>query len=94
MQLPSSWRHRWLYRAEVAVSAISTVLFAWTLMDPQWIERWFDDSPDGGDGSAERWLVGSAFFIAALLAAVLARRQRGREGAGATKARSGKHAAT
>ena len=94
MQLPSSWRHRWLYRAEVAVSAISTVLFAWTLMDPQWIERWFDESPDGGDGSAERWLVGSAFFIAALLAAVLARRQRGREGAGATKARSGKHAAT
>ena len=94
MQLPSSWRHRWLYRAEVAVSAISTVLFAWTLMDPQWIERWFDESPDGGDGSAERWLVGSAFFIAALLAAVLARRQRRREGAGATKARSGKHAAT
>ena len=76
MQLPSSWRKPWLYRAEVAVSAISTVLFAWTLVDPQWIERWFDESPDGGDGSAERWLVGGGFFIAALLAAALARRER------------------
>ena len=76
MQLPSSWRHPWLYRAEVAVSAISTVLFAWTLVDPQWIERWFDESPDGGDGSAERWVVGGGFFIAALLAAALARRER------------------
>ena len=76
MQLPSSWRNPWLYRAEVAASAISTVLFAWTLVDPQWIERWFDESPDGGDGSAERWLVGGGFFIAALLAAALARRER------------------
>lgn len=79
MPLPSSWRHRWLYRAATVVSAISTALFAWTLVDPQWIERWFDESPDGGDGSAERWLVGGGFFIAALLAAALARRQRRRE---------------
>lgn len=58
------------------MSAISTVLFAWTLADPQWIERWLDEAPDGGDGSAERWLVGGCFFIAAWLAAVLARRER------------------
>lgn len=66
----------WIYRAEVAASALSAVLFGWTLVDPQWIERWFDESPDGGDGSAERWLVGGAFFVAAVLAALLARRQR------------------
>ena len=66
----------WLYRVEVVVSAVSTVLFVWTLIDPQWIERWFDESPDGGDGSAERWVVGGGFFIAAVLAAWLARRQR------------------
>lgn len=72
MRLPSTW----LYRAEVGTSAVSAVLFIWTLIDPQWIERWFDESPDGGDGSAERWLVGGAFFIAAVLAAWLARRQR------------------
>ena len=66
----------WLYRVEVAVSAVSAVLFVWTLIDPQWIERWFDESPDGGDGSAERWVVGGGFMIAAVLAAWLARRQR------------------
>jgi len=76
MQTSPSWRHPWLFRAEVALSVLSTVLFAWTLVDPQWIERWFDESPDGGDGSAERWLVGGCFFIAAVLAAALARRER------------------
>ena len=65
----------WLYRVEAAISAVSALLFVWTLIDPQWIERWFDESPDGGDGSAERWLVGGAFFVAAVLAAFLARRQ-------------------
>jgi hypothetical protein len=38
----------------------------------------FDESPDGGDGSAERWLVGGAFLVAALIAAALARRERRR----------------
>lgn len=71
-------RHHRLYRAAVSASAISTLLFAWTLLDPQWIERWFDGAPDGGDGSAERWLVSGFFFIAALLAAALARRERRR----------------
>ena len=87
MQPSPSWRHPWLYRAEVAASAISTVLFAWTLLDPQWIERWLDESPDGGDGSAERWLVGGGFFIAALLAAALARRERRRDSVGGNLSR-------
>ena len=78
MHLSHPWPRSWLYRAEIAASAISLLLFIWTLIDPQWIERWFDESPDGGDGSAERWLVGGFFFIAAVLAAALARRERRR----------------
>jgi len=68
----------WLYRAEISASLIALALFALTLADPQWIERFFDESPDGGDGSAERWLVGGAFLLAAVLAAVLAWRERRR----------------
>ena len=68
----------WLYRAEWAVSLLSIVGFVATLVEPQWIELLFDASPDGGDGSAERWLVGSAFLVAALIAAALARRERRR----------------
>jgi hypothetical protein len=69
---------RWLYRAEIAASLLSVALFALTQVDPQWIERFFDESPDGGDGSIERWLVGGAFLVAAVLAAALARRERRR----------------
>lgn len=78
MHLSHTWSHSWLYRAEVVASGTSMLLFVWTLIDPQWIERWFDEAPDGGDGSAERWLVGGFFFIAAVLAAALARRERRR----------------
>ena len=66
----------WLYRAEIAAALVSAALFVLTLIDPQWIERWFDESPDGGDGSFERWIVGGAFLIAALIAGLLARRER------------------
>ena len=78
MHLSHTWSRSWLYRAEVVASGTSMMLFVWTLIDPQWIERWFDEAPDAGDGSAERWLVGGFFFIAAVLAAALARRERRR----------------
>lgn len=68
----------WLYRAEVAVSLISLVMFVATMIDPQWIETLFDESPDAGDGSVERWLVGGGFLLAALIAAALAWRERRR----------------
>ena len=74
MHLP----HRWLYRAEIAASLLSAALFVLTMIDPQWIELLFDESPDGGDGSAERWILGSCFLLAALLAGALAWRQRSR----------------
>jgi len=68
----------WLYRAEVAISVISVAMFVATMIDPQWIETLFDESPDGGDSSAERWLVGGGFLIAAVVAAALAWRERRR----------------
>ena len=74
MQLPRSW----LYRAEIATSLFSAALFVLTLVDPQWIEALFDESPDQGDGTAERWIVGGCFLVAALLAAALAWRERRR----------------
>jgi len=69
----------WLYRVEITASLTALALFAWTLADPQWLERFVDESPDGGDGSAERWLVGGAFLLAAVLAAMLARHERRRQ---------------
>jgi hypothetical protein len=50
------------------------VLLILTLIDPQWIERWFDESPDGGDGTTERWIVGGCFLVLAVAAGFLARR--------------------
>ena len=67
---------RWLYRVEAAASVLSFALFALTIVYPMWIERWFDESPDRGDGSVERLLVGGAFLVAAACAAALARRER------------------
>jgi hypothetical protein len=68
----------WLYRIEIAVSILSVVLLVLTLVDPMWIERLFDESPDGGDGSLERLVAGACFAVAAIVAAVLARRERRR----------------
>jgi hypothetical protein len=70
---------RWLMRAYWSACASSLALLALTLIDPQWIERWFEESPDGGDGSAERWLVGGCFLVLAVVAAWLARRERRRD---------------
>ncbi len=68
----------WLYRLEIAASLASAALLALTLALPRWIELLFDASPDAGDGSAERWIVGALFGAAAVLAAWLARRERQR----------------
>lgn len=69
---------RTAYRIEIAVAIGSALLAVLTLVEPQWIERLFDASPDDGDGSVERWLVGGGFLVAALIAAALARRERRR----------------
>jgi hypothetical protein len=58
---------------ELALATIGAVLTVVTLIWPTWIETLFNESPDGGDGSAERvfalgWLAATVIF------AVLARR--------------------
>jgi hypothetical protein len=70
-------RH-WLYRIELAISALSVFMLALTLWDPMWFERLFDESPDGGDGSLERLVVCTCFAAAAIGSALLARRERRR----------------
>ena len=65
----------WLSRLAWVVSAVSACLFVVTLIDPQWIETLFDESPDGGDGSFERWVVGGSFLLASVIAAYVAWRE-------------------
>lgn len=69
---------RTAYRIEIAVAIASALLAVLTFVEPQWIERLFEASPDAGDGSVERWIVGGGFLVAALIAAALARRDRRR----------------
>jgi hypothetical protein len=57
---------------EALLSAIAGVLTVVTLIWPDWIELLFDESPDGGDGSAER-LFAIAWLVAAIVFARLAR---------------------
>ena len=71
-----------LMRAYWTASALSVLLLVVTVVDPQWIERWFDEAPDGGDGSAERWIVGACFAALTLATAWLARREQRRLRAG------------
>ncbi|GAB3688787.1 hypothetical protein [Angustibacter aerolatus] len=54
-------------RVEVVLAAVSTVLTVLSLAWPTWFEDWLGESPDGGDGSAERllalvWLAGTVLF--------------------------------
>lgn len=52
---------------EAVLAGIATVLTLVTLVWPDWIEWLFDESPDGGDGSAERafalgWIAAALLF--------------------------------
>jgi hypothetical protein len=51
---------------EMLMGGLSALVFAATLVWPDWIERLFGIEPDGGDGSAE-WGWAIAFAVAALL---------------------------
>ena len=57
-----------------------------TLIEPQWFELLFDESPDGGDGSLETIVAVTVSLVACLVFAWLARREwrRGRSDATAS----------
>ena len=67
-----------LYRLQLASALMSAILLVATLIDPQWIETLFGASPDDGDGSFERVVLGGLFLISAILFALLALRGRRR----------------
>ncbi|MDM0043061.1 hypothetical protein QTH91_01070 [Variovorax dokdonensis] len=60
-------------KAEGLLSAICAALAVLTWFVPDWIERWFEVSPDQGSGEAE-WGIVLAFAIAALVTGWMARR--------------------
>jgi len=60
-------------RIETALAVVAAALAVVTFIWPMWIETVFSVDPDGGDGTAEWWVVG-LFALVAVTAAILARR--------------------
>lgn len=60
-------------RIEAGLAAVCAVAAVATAVWPQWIEELTGLEPDGGSGELE-WLVVAVLAVAALLLAVLARR--------------------
>lgn len=52
-----------------------------TLIEPQWLELLFAESPDGGDGSLRTLIAVAVSLGACVLFGLLARRERRREAA-------------
>ena len=72
---PPTPRQPWPARVmvETVLAAACAALAVLTLFIPDWIERFFEESPDNGSGEFE-WGIVLAFAIAALVAGWLARR--------------------
>jgi hypothetical protein len=60
-------------RIEVVLAVVSALLCVLTLVFPQWIEELTGFEPDAGSGALE-WAVSGVFLVAAVVSAVLARR--------------------
>lgn len=48
---------------EAAMATITSVLLVMTLIWEDWVEEIFGISPDAGNGSFERWLVGTLIVV-------------------------------
>jgi ABC-type thiamin/hydroxymethylpyrimidine transport system permease subunit len=66
-------RLRTRLRIEVVLAVISAALCVLTLVFPEWIEELTGLEPDAGSGALE-WIIAGIFLVAAVVAAVLARR--------------------
>jgi ABC-type thiamin/hydroxymethylpyrimidine transport system permease subunit len=66
-------RLRMRLRIEVVLAVISAALCVLTLVFPEWIEELTGLEPDAGSGALE-WIIAGIFLVAAVVAAVLARR--------------------
>lgn len=60
-------------RVEVILAIVFALLAISTMIEPQWIERLFEVSPDAGSGESE-WGITVVFGAASLISALLARR--------------------
>ena len=60
-------------RIEVVLAVISAALCVLTLVFPVWIEELTGLEPDAGSGALE-WIIAGVFLVAAVVSAVLARR--------------------
>lgn len=67
-------RRRLRMRIEVVLAIVFALLAISTMINPQWIERFFDFAPDRGSGDAE-WGITVAFGVASILASLLAGRE-------------------
>jgi ABC-type thiamin/hydroxymethylpyrimidine transport system permease subunit len=66
-------RLRMRLRIEVVLAVISAALCVLTLVFPEWIEELTGLEPDAGSGALE-WIIAGIFLVAAVVSAVLARR--------------------
>jgi len=55
---------------EAGMATITSVLLILTILWEDWVEEIFGISPDGGNGSFERWMVGALLFITIVLFAM------------------------
>nr|HXS66585.1 hypothetical protein [Streptosporangiaceae bacterium] len=62
-------------RIEIVLSALLGAATILTAVWPDWIEGLFGFDPDGGNGTAEWWIV-AALAVTTLAVAALARRDR------------------
>ena len=78
--------NRMRFVGALAAAFLSGAACIATLIEPQWFELLFDESPDGGDGSLETIVAVVVSLVACLAFAWLARREwrRARPDAAAT----------
>ncbi len=68
---------RWRWRIEATLAGVGVALFLLTLVVPEWIEAVTGLEPDAGSGTLE-FVIAAACLLAAVVSAVLARRDRRR----------------
>ena len=65
-------RLRTRFWLETLLAAVNGVLALFTLLVPDWLERFTDVDEDAGDGSIERWIV-AVFLVVSVTFVLLAR---------------------
>lgn len=71
--MPKNHRLRLAIAATLAL--LSAVACIATLIEPQWFELLFDESPDGGDGSLETWFAVGLSAATCIAFSLVARRE-------------------